>query len=163
MSERFNVWFDWLMKWEGETYENDPDDRGGETKFGIDKASHPDVDIRNLTRDQAKNIYFAEYWSRVRAEDLPLGVGEVVADIAVNNGPLRAGKWLQEAVGTAQDGVIGRKTIDAANLYLAPQLAGRLIQRREVFYRSIARGSQVKFLRGWLNRNGDLRREFVIT
>ena len=31
-------------------YVNDPDDPGGETNFGIAKRSHPDVDIKNLTK-----------------------------------------------------------------------------------------------------------------
>ena len=38
-------------------YVNDPDDPGGETNFGIAKRSHPDVDIANLTKDGAKEIY----------------------------------------------------------------------------------------------------------
>jgi len=35
-------------------YVNDPDDPGGETNFGIAKRSHPDVDIKNLTKEGAK-------------------------------------------------------------------------------------------------------------
>ena len=35
-------------------YVNDPKDPGGETNFGIAKRSHPDVDIKNLTKDGAK-------------------------------------------------------------------------------------------------------------
>ena len=32
-------------------YVNDPKDPGGETNFGIAKRSHPDVDIKNLTKE----------------------------------------------------------------------------------------------------------------
>ena len=35
-------------------YVNDPDDAGGETKYGIAKRWYPDVDIKNLTKEQAK-------------------------------------------------------------------------------------------------------------
>lgn len=144
------------MGWEGTVYENDPDDSGGETKFGIDKASHPKENIRTLTRERAKEIYWEEYWQRVRAEQLCFGVGEVVADIAVNNGAVRAGKWLQEACGAASDGSIGPRTLLAASLLNPNTLIMALLHRREIFYRSIARGAQAKFLRGWLNRNADL-------
>jgi hypothetical protein len=34
--------------------ENVPGDSGGPTKYGIDHASHPDVNIYNLTGDGAK-------------------------------------------------------------------------------------------------------------
>ena len=37
-------------------YVNDPKDPGGETNFGIAKRSHPDVDIKNLTEEGAKEI-----------------------------------------------------------------------------------------------------------
>ena len=161
MTERFHRWFEWLMKWEGETYENDPDDRGGATKFGLDKASHPELDIESLTRTQAKEVYRTEYWQRVRADELPFGIGEVVADIAVNNGPTRAAKWLQIAVGAAPDGVIGPRTIAASKRTPAKSVCLSLLHRREIFYRSIARGRQVKFLQGWLNRNNSLETNFV--
>lgn len=153
----FDQFFEWLMKWEGEVYENDPDDAGGATKFGIDQRSHPEVNIRNLTRDQAKAIYRAEYWNGVRAEQLPWPLNWIVTDIAVNNGPGRAVKWLQEALGVKIDGKIGPQTIFSANNAIPNVIALRLLNRREIFYRSIAKGSQAKFLRGWLNRNNSLR------
>jgi lysozyme family protein len=161
MQTRFEKWFDWLMGWEGEVYENDPDDPGGETKYGIDKRSHPAVEIRSLTREGAKAIYESQYWRAVCADDLPYPVGEVVADIAVNNGKARAARWLQEATGVPVDGIIGGRTIGAARTSNALALALTLLNRRDVFYHSIARGSLAKFLNGWLNRNRDLMRVFV--
>lgn len=158
MSTRFKEWFDWLMKWEGVVYENDPDDPGGATKFGIDQRSHPSVHIRSLTREQAMGIYWREYWGKVRAEELPPKLAEVVGDIAVNNGVSRAIKWLQEVVGTIVDGQIGPKTMKAVLSRYPEEAAAELLDRREKFYRSIAKGRKVKFLRGWLNRNNDLRR-----
>ena len=47
--------------WRG-GYHNDPDDPGGETKWGICKRDHPNVDIKNLTLDQADAIYRKQYW-----------------------------------------------------------------------------------------------------
>lgn len=158
MSDRFDNWFEWLMRWEGEVYENDPDDPGGATKYGIDQRSHPNEDIRHLTRERAKEIYRVEYWNAVHADDLPAGLGEVVADIGVNNGKSRAARWLQQAVGVNADGVIGPRTLAAAQKGNKHQFIISLINRRAEFYREIARGKQAKFLRGWLNRNRDLER-----
>ena len=45
-------------------YVNDPKDPGGETNFGIAKRSHPDVDIKNLTKEGDKEIYKEVYWDK---------------------------------------------------------------------------------------------------
>lgn len=146
-----------LWEWEGTTFENDPDDPGGATRWGIDQRSHPDVDIRHLGEEQAKAIYRKDYWGRIHGGELPERLAIVVMDIAVNNGSGRAAKWLQELIGTTVDGVIGPKTIAASQD--DPQLiAGLLLDRREKFYREIAKGRQAKFLKGWLNRNNALRK-----
>jgi len=157
-SDRFLNWIEFVFRWEGEYYENDPDDAGGETKFGIDKRSHPEEDIRHLTAQRAREIYHDDYWLKVRADDLPMGIGEIVADIAVNSGVNRASRWLQRIVGTSEDGIIGPMTITATVMRNKHAVEEALLDRRDEFYVSIARGSQAKYLRGWLNRNRDLRR-----
>lgn len=154
---KFDDYFEFLMKWEGEVYENDPHDRGGATKYGIDQRSHPDVNIRSLTRDQAKAIYWEDYWTPVRAEALSWRLAWVLADIAVNNGRHRAVKWLQELAGTVPDGIFGLKTLHAVAAQKQERLVLALLDRREKFYRAIAKGTQAKFLKGWLNRNNALR------
>lgn len=144
-----------IFEWEG-GYDNDPDDPGGETKFGIDKRSHPGEDIKNLTKERASEIYWKEYWQKNRCEELPANVGEVVMNIAVNAGSGRASKWLQQAVGATPDGVIGPKTIASAQ-QAGSGVAETLLDRTEAHYRSIAKGRLAKFLKGWLNRNNALR------
>ena len=156
--ERFNKWLNWLFKWEGTVYENDPDDKGGATRYGVDQRSHPNEDIRNLTRDRAAEIYWNEYWTKCKAHLMPFGVGEVVANISVNAGHSRAAKWLQAIVGVDQDGVIGNKTIEALGKFQADLVSTLLLQRTEQHYRSISKGRMAKFLRGWINRNDDLRK-----
>jgi len=155
---RFEKWFTWLLKWEGVVYENDPDDPGGATKFGIDQRSHPKEDIRNLTRERAAAIYWNEYWTKCHADELPAGVGEVLANIAVNAGHGRASKWLQAIVGVTVDGNIGPMTLAAAKAESPVELANALLARTEQHYHSIAKGRLAKFLKGWLNRNNDLRK-----
>lgn len=156
MSPRFQLFIPFLWEWEGTVFEDDPDDRGGATKYGIDKASHPNEDIRNLTEQRAKEIYWKEYWTPLQCEALPEGVGEVVMDIGVNNGKSRAAKWLQTLVGVKVDGDIGPKTIEATTKQPKEVLIRSLLLRREGFYYDIAKGRQAKFLKGWLNRNDAL-------
>ena len=43
-------------------YVNDPDDPGGETKFGISKRAYPSLDIKTLSKEAAKHLYFKDYW-----------------------------------------------------------------------------------------------------
>jgi lysozyme family protein len=89
---------------------------------------------------------------------MPLKVGEVVGNIAVNAGPGRASKWLQTALGVVADGQIGPKTLAALKGQDPAHLANALLERTEQHYRSIANGRLAKFLRGWLNRNRDMKR-----
>ena len=45
---------------------DDPDDKGGMTKYGISKRSYPDVDIENLTKAEAVQIYYEIIGNQVR-------------------------------------------------------------------------------------------------
>jgi lysozyme family protein len=165
----FNNYFDWLMGWEGTVYENDPDDPGGATKFGVDQRSHPDVNIRTLTRDGAKQIYLAHYWMPVGADKLPPRTAWAVVDCAVNCGPVRAVRWLQGCLGVDADGRVGPVTLAAAAKarrrpdgrwrdQLDTELACRVLIRRGDYYQLLGRNARRrKFLKGWLNRNEDLK------
>ena len=53
MKTTFDEIIEKVLEHEG-GYVNDPDDLGGETKYGITKRFYPDVDIKNLTIDGAK-------------------------------------------------------------------------------------------------------------
>ena len=54
-----------VLKHEG-GYVNDPDDAGGETNFGIAKKFNPDVDIKNLTKEGAKKIYYDKFYQQTK-------------------------------------------------------------------------------------------------
>jgi lysozyme family protein len=94
-------------------YVDDPNDPGGETKYGISKAAHPTLDIKDLTEAQAKQIYYTDYWMPCRCDVMALSLAIVVFDAAVNNGVSRATHWLQTALGVTADGVIGQHTMTA--------------------------------------------------
>lgn len=86
-------------------YHNDPQDPGGETKWGIAKRWHPDVDIKNLTLEGALDIYRKEYWDAYKSKtpslDLDTSIPELaisVFDCGVNCGINRAYGWYLKAL-----------------------------------------------------------------
>ena len=97
-------------------YVNDPDDPGGETNFGIAKRSHPDVDIKNLTKEGAKEIYKEVYWDKNKVEKVPEQLRHIYFDMCVNMGRKRAGRIVQRAANNkghnlVVDGVLGPVTL----------------------------------------------------
>lgn len=130
-------------------YVNDPDDPGGETKFGISKRSYPDVDIRNLTIAQAKEIYRRDFWDRCQCDLLPKPMNLLVFDAAVNQGVDTAIKLLQKAVGVAQDGKLGQATLAAVSNRRA-ELPALFLTERAMRYMGTRHFD--KYGRGWLKR-----------
>lgn len=96
-------------------YVNDPADPGGETQWGISKRAYPHLDIKTLTREHAKDIYRTDFWQRVHADTLPDGVAFQLFDFAVNSGIETAVRYLQRALGVADDGHWGPRSQKAAN------------------------------------------------
>jgi lysozyme family protein len=80
-------------------YVNNPADPGGETKWGISKRAFPDVDIANLSRDDAKAIYRAHYWEPLAPFGLSGKYQLVAFEAAVNQGLSRVKPWLVAAEG----------------------------------------------------------------
>jgi lysozyme family protein len=117
MLVKFNEIIEVVLHHEG-GYVNDPDDPGGETNFGIAKRSHPDVDIKNLTKDGAKEIYKEHYWDANKVESLSEELRHIYFDMCVNQGRGRAVKILQQTANAkganiAVDGGMGPMTIAA--------------------------------------------------
>lgn len=75
------------------------DNNGAATKFGINKKANPDIDVANLTRDEAKRVYKERYWDPLGADDLPPALASSAFDAAVNQGLGRAKRWLEESGG----------------------------------------------------------------
>lgn len=136
------------LKWEG-GYSNDPQDPGGETKYGISKRAFPDLDIKNLSESDARSIYRGLYWDKIRGDSLPLPVALATLDFAVNSGVKRAATYLQWTVGAARDGRIGPKTLASVHRREPLTVAKELIQRRLHF---LIRIPGERFDRGWINR-----------
>lgn len=66
------------------------------TKFGVSAMSYPTLDIPNLTLDDARRIYRANYWNAAGCPDLPDPLALVVFDTAVNSGVGRARQFLAQ-------------------------------------------------------------------
>lgn len=145
-------------------YVNDPDDAGGETKYGISKRSYPDTDIKALTLEQAGDIYLRDFWNPLRLSEIAnQTIAEEVFDTAVNCGVGTAGRILQEAVNLtnypAQDIVVdchpGPATLAAVNGHKSPRALYKALNGLQfVHYMEIVKNNpkQEKFIRSWLSR-----------
>ena len=88
----FDKIIEFTLKYEG-GYVNDPDDPGGETRFGISKRSYPNVDIKNLTIEEAKKIYKRDYYDAVDFGIMDEKTKNALFDTAVNCGVGTARKF----------------------------------------------------------------------
>jgi len=145
----FDLAFDRLIGHEG-GYVNDPLDPGEETKWGISKRSYPNVDIKNLTRKQARAIYRRDFWDRIHADELFDGVAFQVFDFAVNSGIETAIRYLQSAVGVADDGYWGPVSRYAAKSTTESDTIMRLNALRLNYMTRLSNWDH--FGRGWARR-----------
>jgi len=145
----FDEAFEKLIGHEGVLSDNKAD-KGGLTKFGISQRAYPSVDIRALTLDDAKRIYYIDYWMKCKCELLPTSLRFHIFDAAVNSGVNRSILWLQEAVKVKQDGIIGPLTIAAAQTLDGDKLAMKYNGTRLMFMTELD-GWRV-FSRGWARR-----------
>lgn len=165
MGENFDKCMIAVLGWEG-GFSNDPSDRGGATNHGITRATlaawrgHAVTaeDVGALSQDEAKDIYRANYWRAARCNALPAGLDLIIFDLAVNSGPGRAVRMLQEAVGAEIDGAAGPATMRAVGEMQVGEAIRTVSRLRRVFYRTLADRdpTQEKFIRGWVNRLDDI-------
>ena len=155
---RFRRAVEATLAWEG-GYVDDPDDPGGETKYGITARDHPGLDIKNLTREQAIAIYKRDFWGKYGLARLPDPIAQKVFDMAVNMGPTAAFRCLQRALNACGqqvlvDGILGPKTVEATGRapsgWLMAQL--RLEAVRHYLALTDQEPKRLKFLRGWIRR-----------
>lgn len=135
-------------------YVNDPQDPGGETKYGISKRAFPNEDIAGLTLDRAKALYRLNYWAKAGCDTAPELLKFELFDMAVNQGVRAAVKALQYAAGVEDDGLIGNKTVQAVQAMLPIRLLFRFDAARLVHYAEVHDDQLVRFGRGWLRRVG---------
>lgn len=143
----FDIAFERLIGHEG-GYVNDPKDPGGETNWGISKRSYPTVDIKNLTRDDAKAIYLKDFWNPLG--DADSAIKFQVFDFAVNGGLSAAIRKLQAAVGVADDGHWGPISAAALAKMDVNDVLLKFNAQRIRYYTSLS--TWPTFGKGWANR-----------
>lgn len=156
----FNHAIEIVLKHEG-GYVNNPNDPGGETKYGISKRSYPNLEIKKLTIDQAKEIYHNDWWIKYRYNQIiDIEVATKIFDISINIGPANMHRILQRSVNFVSytnlkvDGIIGPMTINATNNSDFDILLEEIKhQTAEYYYFLVKRNNKLReFLFGWLNR-----------
>ena len=146
-------------------------DRGGPTKFGITQKTLSKYlekavtveEVKALDIETAKDIYELRYYRAPKIDRLPEGIQHFLFDCAVNHGPRRAIKFLQQVCNDAGfgpltvDGLMGPKS--KAQAYACYEELGdwmlvALVEERQMFYSQIVEHDQTQevFLNGWLNR-----------
>lgn len=157
----FDVAFARVLGHEGEL-SLDPDDRGNWTsgvvgvgelkgsKFGISAMSYPAIDIAGLTVDGAKAIYRRDFWDRIHGDQMFDGVAFQAFDFAVNSGIETAVRYLQRALGVADDGHFGPVTKAAAAAMSESDQVMRLIGERLDYNTRLS--TWQSFGKGWARR-----------
>ena len=169
---RFEDSIDYVLAHEG-GYVDHPADPGGATFWGISlrflKATGTDVDgdgdidaadISALTKAQAKELYRAEFWDKLKLDRIEAqALATKVLDLAVNTGPKQAVKIVQRGIKETgvplrADGKLGTKTRAAINDGNADVLLAAIRGEAISFYSSLveARPQLGVFLNGWLVR-----------
>lgn len=158
-SSKFEKAFQYIIANEG-GYVFDKNDPGGKTKYGISQKAYPALNIKALTLDAAKKIYFCDYWMKGKFEQIPdENVATQLFDFSVNLGIRAATIVLQRAlrsvgVNVQEDGLFGPVTLSSAIFSEPSTLLAAIKSEAAGYYRLIAakNPSQQKFLNGWLNR-----------
>lgn len=143
-------------------FQDDPRDRGnwtggecgkGElkgTKFGLAAMTYPDLDIKSLSLQQAKDIYRRDWWDGLGMERWPKVMQYQMFDAAFNHGSGRANQFLQYAVGTAQDGKIGPATMAAVAKMDGNDLVMRFLAKRLRYFTEVK--TWEAYSKGWARR-----------
>lgn len=151
---------------------NDPNDRGGLTRFGITQGTYSrwrahqglfSQKVTKISDEEVRAIYRHWYWNAAHCDELPPILAQCVFDAAVNHGAVRAIRLLQKALHLPDDGVFGPQTREAAKEADEHDTVSRYLDAREDFYAEIIEHdpSQVTFEHGWSNRVDLLRQTLL--
>ena len=125
-----------MIEFEG-GYTNDPYDKGGETKYGIAKTYYPNEDIKNLTMERAKQIYFKDYWTKNKCESISPRLRFLFFDSCVIPGPSWSARTLK-AFGGDSSKIDPQKWTNARWAYFQSRI--------------VKDSTQKKFEAGWKKR-----------
>jgi lysozyme family protein len=163
MKDNFEESLAHVLKSEG-GYVDHPKDPGGATNLGCTKkvweewVGHEVTkdDIKALTVADVAPLYKAKYWDKCRCDDLPHGVDFATFDLAINSGPARASKFLQNACGVVADGAIGPATLAAVAKMNPRELASKICEDRLAFLQALPTWGT--FGKGWGRRVAEVEK-----
>lgn len=171
-SEQFLRCHEIIARWEG-GYSDHPNDPGGATNFGITIGTLSawrgravtKSDVRDLSYGEALEIFAARYWRVIQGDELAPAVALMTYNAAMNSGPSRGVRFLQEALnrqGAAVDidGEMGPQTLRASARADARMLVKDYAETYTAFYESLPTFGT--FGRGWLNRLSDVEENALI-
>ena len=136
-------------------------DRGGATNMGVTLNTFRSVygqkmtetDLKNMTEEQWTEIYTKLFWNRWSASAINnQAIANLLVDWVWASGAYGI-KLPQKILGVTIDGLVGKKTLAAINDYPnQKELFDKLWNERKAYFERIGKGTQAKFLKGWLNR-----------
>lgn len=158
-SSKFDIAIEMILNNEG-GYVNNPNDRGGATKFGISKSSYPQLDIERLTKEDAIKIYRKDFWDKFRLDRIKdQDILNKVFDMCVLMGKARATLLFESTLiklgfNIPKDGILDDEMIKIINNYNSGTLLAKYREELKRFVDRIVETnpSQKVFYKGWLNR-----------
>lgn len=151
-------------------FSNDKHDRGGKTGEGILQKEYdlkrrqwglPTRDIRLMSKDEERTIYYTDYWVGGHCPELPPGLDLECFDDCVNQGVHRGIELLQIALRVDRDGQFGPQTRAAIEAAVAAHQVEQLIERykaaREAFYHALSTFRY--FGTDWIRRSEEIGRQ----
>lgn len=161
MNEEFEKTFERVIGVES-GFQDTPADRGNwtggqigkgllrGTKYGISAMSYPNLDIKNLTLEHAKGIYYEDWWVELKMDRYPPALAFQMFDAAFNHGIGNASKMLQRAVGVKDDGMVGPLTMKAIEARCLDDVVMLFLSERLTFMTFL--GTWNTFGKGWARR-----------
>ena len=136
-------------------YDNNENDRGGETNYGISTKFYPNEDIKNMTPERACAIFYRDYWIKHKINQLPDELADIVFDNGIVQGQKTSIRHLQRALGVKADGIIGSDTLNAINYANYSTIKQEFINNVKSRIKAIVTKdpSQETFKNGWINRS----------
>lgn len=120
------------------------------TKWGLAAMTYPHLDIANITLEQAKEIYFNDWWLKLKMDCWPNVMKYQMFDAAFNHGTGRANQFLQFSVRVKEDGIIGPNTVKAVNMTDPNDIVMRFLAKRLRYFTEVKTWKE--FSKGWTLR-----------
>lgn len=159
MRANFNKCTQWVLVHEG-GFVHHPKDPGGATNRGVTQRVYDGYrrrmgkeqqSVRHITEEEVWQIYRDQYWKPIFGDQLPDGLDYAMYDFAINSGPSRAIKFLQQLLGVTSDGVMGNVTLGAVSAYSdIAMLCEQLCRKRFNWMKTLS--TFATFGNGWRRR-----------